>query len=93
MVKFMLCCTVLQYLLLRTCKHRLHTIFINAPLSRVSYPLYCEDVDTYHLADNSVVCSAIHACLCFTGGMQKGFCILILLELMNIFLYGMRILE
>ncbi|KAJ6344966.1 hypothetical protein OIU78_007781 [Salix suchowensis] len=38
--------------------------------------------------------SAIHVSVMRqTGGMQKGFCILILLELMSIFLYGMKILE
>ena len=41
----------------------------------------------------SIVCSHNLTLLCFAGGMQKGFCILMLCQLLNISLYGMKILE
>ena len=41
----------------------------------------------------SIVYSHNLTLLCFAGGMQKGFCILMLCQLLNISLYGMKILE
>lgn len=58
-----------------------------------SVPFILESVEpTAMQGVEPVVCSHIGILLCVAGGMRKGFCILMLYQLLNIFLYGMKTL-